>query len=135
MTTSTITRRTAFAGAAALSIVPVAASASAKQTAIGALWHDAEMLGAKLDAYRAEIAAAAQNGGIAGWMRLGGEANALGGQRYGKLMAILHAKPETQGDLAVIARVVLDDEIQNSAKGYAADRFAKATIDLLDATA
>ncbi|MGL4636415.1 MAG: hypothetical protein ACRCWF_10560 [Beijerinckiaceae bacterium] len=135
MTTSTISRRTAFAGAAALSLVPVVASAAASETAIGKLWNEAEALGSKLDAYRAEIAASAQNGGISGWMRLGGEANTLGGQRYGKLMAILHAKPETQGDLVVMARVILDDEIQNSAKGYAADQFAKATITLLDAVA
>jgi hypothetical protein len=135
MTNSTISRRTAFAGAAALSIVPAVASASARQTTIGSLWNEAETLGTRLESFRAEIAASAQNGGISGWMRLGGEANALGGQRYGKLMAILHAKPETQADLTVMARVILDGEIQNSAKGYAADQFAKATIDLLDATA
>jgi hypothetical protein len=135
MTTSTITRRTAFAGAAALTIVPAVASATTKPTTIGALWNEAGALGTKLESFRAEIAASAQNGGISGWMRLGGEANTLGGQRYGKLMAILHAKPETNSDLAVMARVILDDEIQNSAKGYAAEQFAKATIELVDAVA
>ena len=45
------------------------------ETAIGKLWSEAEVLNARLDAYRAEIAAAAQNGGISGWMRLGGEAS------------------------------------------------------------
>jgi hypothetical protein len=128
MTSPSLTRRSAFAGAAALTVVPAVASASTKQTAIGTLWSEAEALERKIAAYSAEIAAAAQNGGIAGWMRLGGEANTLGGQRYARLMAILHATPESQTDLAIIARVVLDGEIQNGAKGYAADQFAKATI-------
>jgi hypothetical protein len=135
MTTPTLTRRTAFAGAAALSLVPVVASAAANETTIGKLWREAEALNAKLAGYRAEIAAAAQNGGISGWMRLGGEANTLGGQRYAKLMAILHEKPQSPADLAVMAKVVLDDEIVNGAKGYAADQFARATITLTEAVA
>jgi hypothetical protein len=135
MTTPALTRRSAFAGAAALTVVPAVASAAAKQTAIGKLWSEAEALDARLQAYRAEIAAVAQNGGISGWMRLGGEANALGGQRYARLMAILHATPETQGDLAVMAKAVLDDEIVNGAKGYAADQFALATIAFCEAVA
>ena len=135
MTSPTLTRRTAFAGTAALALVPVVASAASKQTAIGSLWADAEALSVKLNSYRAQIAASAETGGISGWMRLGGEANTLGGQRYAKLMGILHTKPETQSDLAIMARVVLDEEIQNGAKGYAADRFATATIDLFSAVA
>jgi hypothetical protein len=135
MTTPSLTRRSAFAGAAALTLVPVVASAESAETAIGKLWSEAEVLNARLDAYRAEITAVAQNGGISGWMRLGGEANTLGGQRYAKLMAILHVKPENQADLAILARVVLDDEISNGAKGYAADQFARATIAMADAVA
>ena len=135
MTSSTLTRRTAFTGAAVLALVPVATSAATQKTAIGGLWADAEAISLKLNSYRAQIAASAETGGISGWMRLGGEANTLGGQRYAKLMGILHTKPETQGDLAILARVVLDEEIQNGAKGYAADRFATATIDLLSAVA
>ena len=128
MTSPSLTRRSAFAGAAALTVVPAVASASTKQTVIGALWSEVEALEHKITAYSAEIAAAAENGGISGWMRLGGEANTLGGQRYAKLMAILHASPQNQADLAILARVVLDGDIQNGAKGYAADQFAKATI-------
>jgi hypothetical protein len=135
MTTPSLTRRSAFAGAAALTLVPVVASAESAETAIGKLWSEAEVLNARLDAYRAEITAVAQNGGISGWMRLGGEANTLGGQRYAKLMAILHVKPENQNDLAILARVVLDDEISNGAKGYAADQFARAAIALNEAVA
>jgi hypothetical protein len=135
MTTPSLTRRSAFAGAAALTVVPAVASARSSETAIGKLWSEAEALNARLDAYRAEITAVAQNGGISGWMRLGGEANTLGGQRYAKLMAILHVKPENQADLAILARVVLDDEISNGAKGYAADQFARATIAMADAVA
>jgi hypothetical protein len=135
MTTPSLTRRSAFAGAAALTVVPVVASARSPETAIGKLWSEAEVLNARLDAFRAEITAAAQNGGISGWMRLGGEANTLGGQRYAKLMAILHVRPENQHDLAILARVVLDDEISNGAKGYAADQFARATLALTEAVA
>jgi hypothetical protein len=135
MTTPSLTRRSAFAGAAALTVVPVVALARSAETAIGKLWSEAEVLNTRLDAYRAEITAAAQNGGISGWMRLGGEANTLGGQRYAKLMAILHVKPENQNDLAILARVVLDDEISNGAKGYAADQFARATIALTETVA
>jgi hypothetical protein len=135
MTTPSLTRRSAFAGAAALTIVPVVASARSPETVIGKLWSEAEALNARLDAYRAEITAAAQTGGISGWMRLGGEANTLGGQRYAKLMAILHVRPENQNDLAILARVVLDDEISNGAKGYAADQFARATLAMTEAVA
>jgi hypothetical protein len=135
MTTPSLTRRSAFAGAAALTVVPAVASARSAETAIGKLWSEAEALNVRLDAYRAEITAVAQNGGISGWMRLGGEANTLGGQRYAKLMAILHVKPENQNDLAILARVVLADEISNGAKGYAADQFARATIALNEAVA
>jgi hypothetical protein len=135
MTTPSLTRRSAFAGAAALSVVPATAFARAKETAIGKLWSEAQALDLQLDTYRAQIAAAAQTGGISGWMRLGGEANTLGGQRYAKLMAILHTRPESQADLSILARVVLDDEITNGAKGYAAEQFARATIALTDAVA
>ena len=136
MTSPSVSRRTAFIGAAALSLVPVvAAAATPKQTTIAKLWADAEDLNIKISAYRSEIAAAAHNGGISGWMRLGGEANTLGGLRYTRLMAILNAKPENQTDLAIMARVVLDDEIHNGAKGYAADQFAKATISLSSSVA
>ncbi len=128
MTSPSLTRRSAFAGAAALTVVPVMALASTQQTAISKLWSEAQAFEQKIVAYRAEIAAAAETGGISGWMRLGGEANTLGGLRYTRLMAILHARPESQADLAILAKVVLDDEIQNGAKGYAADQFAKATI-------
>jgi hypothetical protein len=133
MTTPSLTRRTAFAGAAALAVVPAVAFAKAPETTIGKLWSDAEAINSKIAAYRAEITAAAQNGGISGWMRLGGEANTLGGLRYSRLMAILHAKPESQADLAIMANVVLDSEIQNGAKSYAAERFAQATVDFVAA--
>ncbi|MFM9973975.1 MAG: hypothetical protein ACKVON_05290 [Beijerinckiaceae bacterium] len=135
MTSPSLTRRSAFAGAAALTVVPVMALASTQQTAIGKLWSEAQAFEQKIVAYRAEIAAAAETGGISGWMRLGGEANTLGGLRYARLMAILHAKPESQADLAILAKVVLDDEIQNGAKGYAADQFATATIAFTTAVA
>jgi hypothetical protein len=131
MSKFTINRRTAFTGAAALTLVPaVAGAATAKTTTIGKLWAEAEALQAKLAFYRAEIQASAENGGIAGWMRLGGEANTLGGERYQRLMAILNSTPANADDLKIMAKVVLDEEIQNGAKGFAADRFAQATLTL-----
>lgn len=131
MSNISINRRTAFTGAAALTLVPaVAVAAQPKTTVIGKLWNEAEALRVKLDLFRAEIEASAENGGISGWMRLGGEANTLGGERYGRLMAILNSTPANADDLKIMAKVVLDGEIQNGAKGFAADRFAQATLSL-----
>jgi hypothetical protein len=124
--TTTLTRRTAFAGAAALAIVPAAAMASA--TPIARLWAEAESLNGQLAAHRAAIAQAAANGGISGWMRLGGDANRLGAARYERMVAILNAQPTSEADLATMARVVQDDEFRNGARGFAADRLAEATV-------
>lgn len=139
MATTQVTRRALVAGAGALTAIPaVAASPKAKTTsftnkalpvsAIETLWHDAETLRTKLVAHRASIAEAAQNGGIAGWMRLGGEANQLGEARYGKLMTILRSEPEIASDLAIMARVILDDDVRTGALSWAAERLAHATL-------
>jgi hypothetical protein len=132
MTTLAFTRRMAVAGAAAALVVPavaVPASAAPKgPTAIGKLWAEAETLKRQLEQHRAVIAAKAAEGGIAGWMRLGGDANRIGEARYARLVAILNAVPVSQGDVAILARVVQDEDIQQGAKGFAADRLASAVI-------
>jgi hypothetical protein len=129
MTTTNLTRRHIMAGAAALAAAaPAAASALPAVTPIGELWTKAEALRLKLEAHRAAIAAAAHNGGISGWMRLGGEANALGEARYQALIAILKSKPHSATDLAIMGKTVLDDEIGNAAQQWASAQFANATI-------
>lgn len=129
MTTTTLTRRHIMAGAAAVTAaVPAAASALPTTTPIGELWAKAEALRLKLEAHRVAIAAAARNGGISGWMRLGGEANALGEARYQALIAILKSKPHSPADLAIMGKTVLDEEIGNAAQQWASAQFANAAI-------
>jgi hypothetical protein len=131
MTDTSMTRRAALAGSAALAALPafgIAAGAAPAATPIGTHWDKAEALAVKLDAYRAEIARIAQNGGISGWMRMGGEANRLGNERYGALVSIFTEEPRSGRDLAIMARALLDEEIQNGAKSWAAEQFARATI-------
>jgi hypothetical protein len=128
MTTFALTRRMAVAGAAVAVATPALAVASKSPTPIGKLWREAEVLKSQLDTHRAVIAAKASEGGIAGWMRLGGDANSIGEARYARLMAILNTAPTNQGDVAIMARVVQDEDIQQGAKGFAADRLASAVI-------
>jgi hypothetical protein len=125
----TMSRRAVFAGVALA--VPASAALAATSTAatpIARLWAEAEALGGKLGALRSQITEAAGSGGISGWMRMGGEANAIGARRYDALVAILNSAPREGRDLAIMGKVVLDDEVQNGAKGWAAEQFAKATV-------
>ncbi len=136
-----VSRRLLVAGAGALAAVPAMAAApkaktasftekATPATAIETLWQEAETLRVRLGAHRDAIAEAASSGGIAGWMRLGGEANRLGEARYAKLVAILKARPESPSDLAILARVTLDEDVRGGAHGWAADQLALATISL-----
>jgi hypothetical protein len=118
----------AVAGAAAAVATPVLATAPQGRTTIGALWAEAETLKRQLEQHRAVIQAKAAEGGIAGWMRLGGDANRIGEARYARLMAILKTEPAAQGDVTIMARVVQDEDVQHGAKGFAADRLASAVI-------
>ena len=131
MTTSKLTRRALVAAAGALAVVPVVAAApqaTSSTTAIGKLWNEAETLRIALDAHRHAIADAAQNGGISGWMRLGGEANRIGEARYGKLVAILNTTPETASDLAIMGRATLEDDIRSGSFGWAGEQLARAAV-------
>lgn len=141
MTHNLVSRRLLVAGAGALAAVPAMATApkakttsftekSTPATGIETLWQEAEALRVRLGAHRDAIAEAARSGGIAGWMRLGGEANRLGEARYAKLVDILKARPESPSDLAIMARVTLDKDVRGGAHGWAADQLALATISL-----
>lgn len=129
MTTSSMTRRGIVAAAAALTAAPAAMAATASppsRTTIAALWAEAEALRVKLEAHRGAIAAAAESGGISGWMRLGGEANAIGEARYAKLVAIMKEQPAAQADLAIMAEVTLDDDFRRGAFNWAGEQLARA---------
>ncbi len=137
MTKSTIpTRRTMLTAGAALAVVPLAAgvttgvvsAATATDTPISRLWNTAEKLGQKLNDFAPQIAAATEEEGIPGWMRLSGEANIAGHERYSALVSILKAEPKSTADLAIMARTVLADDIQQGPKSWAAQRFAEATL-------
>jgi hypothetical protein len=132
MTDMTMTRRAALAGSAALAAVPalsVAAMAAPQgETAIGKLWAQAEGLNAQLVAHRAEITRLAADGGISGWMRLGGEANRIGNERYRALVSIFTEAPQTPRDLELMGRAYLDEEIQNGAKSWASEVLANAVV-------
>jgi hypothetical protein len=133
MTKTTLSRRSIFGAAAALAAAPAvvagqAFAAEPASTTIGKLWAQAESLNQQLAAHRAAITQAASNGGISGWMRLGGEANLLGQRRYDTLVAILKTKPESTADLATLGKVVLDGDIQNGARSWAGEQFARAAV-------
>jgi hypothetical protein len=136
MTTSILSRRALVSAAGSLAAAPALAAygpaSPAKRpdvsTTIGRLWRDAEDLRARLDRHRDAIAAAAEGGGIPGWMRMTGEVNRLGEARYGKLVGILNTDPESPADLGIMARVALEDDIRNGSFGWAGQRLARATM-------
>jgi hypothetical protein len=133
-TTKTLSRRALVAGVTVAAAAPALAAAPllSGRTAIGQLWTEAEALRVSLDAHRAEIAQVATRAGdgVPGWMRLAGEANRIGEARYGKLVAILNAKPEKASDLAIIAKVSQDVDLLAGARGWAAERLASASLAL-----
>ncbi|MGL4439162.1 MAG: hypothetical protein ACRCUE_07820 [Bosea sp. (in: a-proteobacteria)] len=132
MTTTSMTRRGIVAAAAALTAAPVAIAATtatrSATTPIGALWAEAEALRIKLEVHRDAITEAAESGGISGWMRLGGEANAMGEARHAKLVAIMKAEPAADADLAIMAHVTLDDDFRRGAFNWAGEQLARAVV-------
>ena len=130
-TMKTLSRRALVTGVtAAGATAAVGAKATAGTTPIARLWAEAEALRAELGAHRAAIAAAAANGGIPGWMRLGGAANRVGEARYARLVAILNTRAETAGDLAILGKVAMDEDVLSGARSWAAERLASASIAL-----
>jgi hypothetical protein len=127
------TRRAALAGVAAAITAPVAAAGSAlaarsADTPIRALWREIEGLDRKLSIHASEIASAGEARGLPGWMLLQGEANRLGEARYGKLIAILNARPVDARDLAIVAKASQDADIVAGPRGWAGSRLAIAAL-------
>ncbi|MCU0885225.1 MAG: hypothetical protein MUC44_09795 [Beijerinckiaceae bacterium] len=129
-TPRTLSRRALVVAGGALAALPATAVASAAPVAgitpIAALWADAERLRIALAAHSEAIAAATDAEGIAGWMRLGGEANRLGEERHGKLIAILKETPRSSADLSIMAKVTLDDDVRRGGFNWAGEQLARA---------
>jgi hypothetical protein len=123
-------RRALLAGAAVAAAAGPAAAAGVLSpkgdTTIGRLWAEAETLRGKLDLYAAEIAAAERQGGIPGWMRLSGEANALGEARYQTLVRMLKSTPASADDVRLVARAAQEGDIVNGPRSWAAMQTASA---------
>lgn len=131
MSKTTLSRRVMMAGAVIAGATTLAGAPTlAAETPITKLWAEAEALGVKLGTHREAIAAAAAEGGIPGWMRLGGEANAIAEARYTKLIAILNAPAKTAGDLAIIGKVTRDGDITEGARAWAGECLASAALSL-----
>jgi hypothetical protein len=123
-----LSRRVILAGATAVAAAPALANTpAAPATPIARLWAEAESLKLALLRHRAAIAEAAGTGGIPGWMRLGGEANRIAEARYGKLITLLNSRPETKGDLAILAKVAQDDDILAGPRAWASEKLAAAS--------
>lgn len=145
--TSRFTRRSMIAAAGAAVAVPVVAAPvlhakasspdggvkgakfAVAQTEMSELWEKAEMLKTELQAYCDEITAKTRDGQIAGWMRLAGEANRLGEERYQTLVAIVNGTPATHADLAIMAQAVLSDELWLGPMTWAGEKLARATVE------
>jgi hypothetical protein len=126
------TRRAALAGVVAAMAAPVATAGSAlaarADTPVRVLWRQIEGLDRKLIVHASEIASAGEARGLPGWMLLQGEANRLGEERYGKLVAILNAKPLDARDLAIVAKASQDADIVAGPRGWAGSRLAIAAL-------
>ncbi len=119
-----LTRRRALLAGASLAIAPLLkatafATALARQTPIGALWLEAEALKAQMAPASQAIAAAFENGGAPGWMRLTGPINALGHRRYDCLIAILKAEPQNAADLAIVDAAANDHDMRHGPRSWA----------------
>ena len=79
------------------------------------------------------IAVAFRSGGVPGWMRLKGEAYALGERRYSLLVEILNAPPASAADLAMQRLAADDSEMRDGPRDWACGRLALAERRLLAA--
>lgn len=121
-------RRQVLAGAAALgafvAVSPVLAARA--ETPIGALWARAQALKARMAPHEKAIQAAFANGGTPGWMRLRGEANALGEERYGLIVSILNETPRSRADLDIQAAAARDSDMIHGPRAWASAQAEKA---------
>ncbi len=131
------TRRSILAGGAAIAAVPLlavvpafaaATSAPANTSAIGILWAQAETARLELAVYASQIRAAHIRTGLPGWMHVAGRANELGNRRYDLLVAMLKCEATTKDDLAILAKVTVDDDMVHGPKQWAHGRFDVAAM-------
>lgn len=125
MSLAKISRRDWLVGAAALGAIAAAAPAFAA-TPIARAWARAEALRGAMAPHQQAVQAALRAGGVPGWMRLKGEAYALGETRYGLLVEILNATPTGRSDLALPRRAALDAEMHDGPRDWAHARVALA---------
>lgn len=131
MTTNT-TRRAVLGATAALAAAPAAALAAtaAPASKLAAQWAEVMNLTIRMGAHAPAIAAAERGDSVPGWMRLEGEANALGNARYDRLVAILKSQVETTDDLAIVAQAASHRDIVSGPGAFAAGRLAEAAFSL-----
>lgn len=127
-----LSRRLALAGAGAACLAPAAAAAAVSprhnpETALTALWREVKSLDAALQPHADAIKAAA-TGGVPGWMRLTGEINRLGEERYRRLVAIINGPAVNDADLAIKAQAALHEDIRAGAFTWAGETLALSVM-------
>jgi hypothetical protein len=128
-------RRAVLAGAAAASLAPAVAGVAvfvpsgkrSSETAISNLWTEAELLKRRLSKFYVEIEAGRRCNGLPGWMTARGAANELGNRRYDTLVSMLKQTPETLDDLAILGRVVRQEEMRDGPISWAHHQFDRAS--------
>jgi hypothetical protein len=132
ITTSTVSRRLALIGAGAACVAPAAAVAAPSDTALTVLWREVKALDAAMLPHADAVSAAtAESGGLPGWMRLNGEVNRIGEERYRRLVAIINGPVSRDGDLAIKAEAAMHPDIRNGAFTWAGETLALAVMDRL----
>jgi hypothetical protein len=126
MSSSPVSRRQILVGGALGAVAAFAPGLAAAPSPIARAWAKAEALRLKLAPHGQAIEAAFRSGGVPGWMRLKGEAHALGETRYGLLVEILNATPTGRGDLAIQRRVAQDGEMVHGPRDWAEARVTLA---------
>jgi len=109
-------------GGALGAVAAVSPVLAASPTPIARAWAKAEALRLRLAPHGEAIDAAFQSGGVPGWMRLKGEAYALGENRYGLLVEILNAAPTGRADLAIQRRAARAHEMIHGPRDWAEAR-------------
>jgi hypothetical protein len=128
-----LSRRAALAGAGAACLSPAVATASPigasqPESSLAALWREVKALDAALQPHAEAIAAAAAQGGVPGWMRLDGEINRLGEERYRRLVSIINGAAGSDADLAIKAQAALHDDIRAGAFTWAGETLALSVL-------
>ena len=130
MSAISINRRGLLAAGAALAATAAVPAFAATPTPIARAWARAETLRLQMQPHAPAIRAAFRDGGVAGWMRLKGEAYRLGETRYGLLVEILNASPSNADDLALQRRAARDEEMHNGPRDWAHARVTLAEAEL-----